>query len=215
MYGDFLMMVDAEIGRVLATLDEEGMTEHTLLVFSSDNGPVWYDEDVKRFGHDASGGFRGMKGDAWEAGHRMPFIVRWPGVVDPGSVSDQLIGFPDVLSTMAELTGSPLPEGSRTDSYSFLPVLKGDQAEDQPVRKVWAMESANGTLVLRSGSWKLINRLGSGGFSKPGLITPGPDDPAGQLYDLAKDPGETTNLYLERSDVVERLTKELGQLTRE
>ena len=79
MYGDFLMMVDAQIGMVLDALDEAGMSENTLLVFSSDNGPVWYDTDVKRLGHDSSGGLRGMKADAWEAGHRMPFIVRWPG----------------------------------------------------------------------------------------------------------------------------------------
>jgi len=212
MYGDFLMMVDAEIGRVLASLDEAGMSDNTLLVFSSDNGPVWYDEDVQRFGHDASGGFRGMKGDAWEAGHRMPFIVRWPGQVKPGSVSDQLVGFPDMLATMAELTGFVLPEGDPGDSYSFLPVLLGDQPENQSVRPVWLMESANGTMVIRSGEWKLIDQLGSGGFSKPGHIEPGPGDPVGQLYDLSKDPGETNNLYDQQPEIVERLKKEMDRV---
>ena len=132
-----------------------------------------------------------------------------------GSDSDQLVGFPDVLATLAELTGTSLPEGSFPDSYSFLPVLLGDQPENQPVRPVWLMESANGTMVIRSGKWKLISRLGSGGFSKPGLIEPGPGDPEGQLYDLVKDPGESSNLYLERPDVVQRLLAELEQLTRE
>jgi len=84
MYGDFAMMVDAMIGRVLAALDDAGMAENTLVIFTSDNGPVWYDKDVERFGHDSAGGLRGMKGDAWEAGHRMPLIVRWPGQVAPG-----------------------------------------------------------------------------------------------------------------------------------
>lgn len=211
MYGDFLMMVDAEISRVLATLEKEGMAENTLLVFSSDNGPVWYDEDVHRFGHDASGGFRGMKGDAWEAGHRMPFIVRWPGQVKAGSESDQLVGFPDVMATLAELTGTELPRDSHPDSYSFLPVLLGSQPDDQPVRPFWLMESANGTMVIRSGEWKLIDQLGSGGFSKPGRIEPGPGDPPGQLYDLSKDPGESNNLFDQKPEIVERLKKEMAR----
>jgi arylsulfatase A len=85
MYGDFATMVDAQIGRVLAALEKAGMMQDTLLVFASDNGPVWHPADVARLGHDAAGGLRGMKGDVWEAGHRMPFIVRWPGRVKAGT----------------------------------------------------------------------------------------------------------------------------------
>ena len=87
MYGDFMQMVDAQIGMVIDAMERTGMSENTLLVFSSDNGPVWYDVDTQRYGHDSSGGLRGMKADAWEAGHRMPFIVRWPGRVKQGSIS--------------------------------------------------------------------------------------------------------------------------------
>ena len=100
MYGDFVSHVDAEVGRVLAALDDAGMSDNTLVIFTSDNGPVWYPADVERFGHNSSGGFRGMKADAWEAGHRMPFIVRWPGKVEPASTSDQLICFTDVMATL-------------------------------------------------------------------------------------------------------------------
>lgn len=102
-YGDFAMMVDAQIGRVLAALDAAGMNDETLVIVTSDNGPVWYPADVKRFGHDSAGGLRGMKSDAWEAGHRMPFVVRWPGRVKPGSQSQQTICFTDLLTTFADL----------------------------------------------------------------------------------------------------------------
>jgi len=212
MYGDFLMMVDTQISMVLDALDKAGMSENTLLVFTSDNGPVWYDADVKRFGHDSSGGLRGMKADAWEAGHRMPFIVRWPGRVEKGSRSDQVICFTDMLATLAEVTGADLPDDAGPDSYSFLPVLKGIQPEDQPVRPPLVLSSGNGAMLIRSGDWKLINQLGSGGVSRPNRIKPGPGDPEGQLYNLADDPGETDNLYSERPDIVARLKSEINQI---
>ncbi len=212
MYGDFLMMVDAQIGMVLDALNETGMSENTLLVFSSDNGPVWYDVDTKRFGHDSSGGLRGMKADAWEAGHRMPFIVRWPGRVKEGSVSDQTICFTDLLATFAEITNTDLPENAGPDSYSFLSVLRGEHSNDKAIRPPVVMQSGNGTMLIRSGDWKLINQLGSGGFSKPDHIEPGPGDPAGQLYNLALDRGETNNVYLKHSEIVARLTSEMKQI---
>ena len=105
MYGDFAEMVDAMVGRVLSTLDEAQMSEETLLILTSDNGPVWYDADVERLGHDSAGGLRGMKADAWEAGHRMPFLVRWPGKVAPGSTSNQTVCFTDLMATLATITG--------------------------------------------------------------------------------------------------------------
>ena len=112
MYGDFVMMVDAMMARVLTALDQHGMRDNTLLIFTSDNGPVWYDEDVSRLGHDSSGGLRGMKADAWENGHRMPFIMRWPGHIAPGSVNDQLICFTDLMATFADMLDVQLPDGA-------------------------------------------------------------------------------------------------------
>ena len=108
MYGDFLVMVDAMIGRVLKSIDDHGMADNTLLIFTSDNGPVWFESDVERFGHDASGGLRGMKADAWECGHRMPFLVRWPGKVKAASVTDQTICFTDLLATFASIVDAEL-----------------------------------------------------------------------------------------------------------
>ncbi len=209
MYGDFATMVDAMIGRVLTRLDELGMSEDTLVIFSSDNGPVWYDQDVERFGHDSSGGLRGMKADAWEGGHRMPFIVRWPGKVQPASQCDDMISFCDLLATFAALTEGELPADAGPDRFSFLPALLGTQEQDSNVRPHLALRSGNGLMTIRSGDWKLIAGLGSGGFSTPKRVQPGPGDPAGQLYNLAKDPGEAMNLYDQEPKIVQRLSEQL------
>ncbi|MDP7017500.1 MAG: sulfatase-like hydrolase/transferase, partial [Pirellulaceae bacterium] len=213
MYGDFLMMVDAQIGRVLASLRQAGMERNTLLVFTSDNGPVWFEADVERLKHDSVGGLRGMKSDAWEGGHRMPFIVRWPERVKAGGQSKQLVCFTDLLATFAEVWGVKLAPAAGPDSFSFLPALTGQEATT-PARAQFVMRagSVRSMMTIRSGDWKLITGLGSGGFSKPNRIKPGPDDPAGQLYNLAADLGETTNLYKKHPDVVARLTAELRKI---
>ena len=217
MYGDFTTMVDSMIGRVLQALDEttfagNKMADNALVVFTSDNGPVWYDEDVKRFGHDSSGGLRGMKGDAWENGHRMPFIVRWPGRVEAGAVSRQTICFTDLMATFAAIVGSKLPEGAGPDSVDFLPVLQGQQKESEPIRTSLVIPSSGGLMTIRSGPWKLIAGLGSGGFSQPRRVKPAAGDPPGQLYNLAEDLAETKNLYLKHPDIVRRLTRELARI---
>jgi len=213
LYGDFALMVDAMIGRVLAALDDANLTGETLVIFTSDNGPVWYDGDIERFGHDSAGGLRGMKADAWEAGHRMPFIVRWPGKVQSDSTSEQTICFTDLLATFASMLGVDLPREAGPDSFDFLPVLLGEQPDDSPVRRSLVMASGNGTMTIRVGRWKLITGLGSGGFSQPRRIEPVPDGPTGQLYDLQRDPAEQTNLFLEKPGTVEFLRRELERVT--
>ena len=145
------MMVDAMIGRVLKALDDAKLADNTLVIFTSDNGPVWYPEDVKRTGHDSVGGWRGMKSSNWEGGHRMPFIVRWPGKVKAGSTSAQLICFTDIMATLADVTGAKLPDDAGPDSFSFLPSLLGTQPEDKPVRESLVIGKS-----IRSGPWKWI-----------------------------------------------------------
>ena len=150
-----------------------------------------------------------MKADAWEAGHRMPFIVRWPGTVRAGSACDQTLSFTDVLATMADVVGKELPAGGGPDSFSFLSALKGGTFQRAPI----VMQSgSSGLMTIRSGRWKLIEGLGSGGFSQPSRITPGPGDPAGQLYDLAADLAETTNRFANEPGVVERLRAEMRRI---
>jgi len=211
MYGDFVMMVDAQIGRLLAALDTSGLAEETLVVFTSDNGPTWYEDDVARLGHASAGGLRGMKSDAWEGGHRMPFIVRWPGRVKAGTVSAQTICFTDLLATFADICGTKLPDDAGPDSFSFLPVLKGVHPADKPIRAPIVMQagSAASMMLIRSGDWKLINGLGSGGFTKPSSIKPAPGEPAVQLYNLRTDPAETTNLAAAHPDKVKELLSAL------
>ena len=109
MYGDFVLQVDAAVGQVMSALKAAGMADDTLLLFSSDNGPVWYEKDIKRFEHDAVGGLRGMKFALWEGGHRMPFVVRWPGRVAAASTCHQTIVFSDLLKTLADMAEQELP----------------------------------------------------------------------------------------------------------
>jgi arylsulfatase A-like enzyme len=214
LYGDFMAMVDAQIGRVLAALDEAGMTKETLVVFTSDNGPVWYEADVERFGHSATAGFRGMKSDAWEGGHRMPLIVRWPGRIKSNSHSDQLVCFTDFLATFASILGVDLPTSAGEDSFSLLPALTGKPAVGRSTRQQFVMRAGSrpSMMTIRRGDWKLITQLGSGGFSKPQFIEATVEGPAGQLYNLAEDPGEQSNRYLQHPELVAQLAAELKHI---
>lgn len=212
LYGDFTVMVDAMVGRILKALDESDMTDDTLVIFSSDNGPTWYDKDVAKFQHDSAGDWRGMKADAWEAGHRVPFIARWPGKIPANSVSNQLICFTDMLATFAAIVGEELPKEAGPDSFNMLPAMLDETSNSKPIRPLFAMGSGSGLMTIRVGDWKLIDGLGSGGFSKPSRIKPQPGDPSGQLYNLADDPGETRNLYQQNSEKVRSLTATLQRI---
>lgn len=212
MYGDFSAMVDHEVGRVLKELEKSKLADDTLVIFSSDNGPTWYEKDVKKFGHASVGPLRGMKADAWEGGHRVPFIVRWPGNVKPGATSRQMICFTDVMATFAGIVGAELPKGAGPDSFDFSQVLLGEQSDDQPVRKSIVIRAGGPLMTVRIGDWKLINGLGSSGFSKPKKIPFEKGGPRGQLYNLADDLGEQNNLYLKRPDKVAELLAELKRI---
>lgn len=205
-------MVDAHVGRVLSALEDADMTKDTLVIFTSDNGPTWYEADRAKYGHDSAGPLRGMKGDAWEGGHRMPFIASWPGRIQAASTSVQTICFTDLLATFADITTAELPENAGPDSFSFYPVLVGEHAEDDPIRGPIVM-AANNTMLIRSGDWKLIDSLRSGGFSPKAA-----DDSSGakgQLYNLKDDPGERNNLWLRYPERVAELSEQLAQIKRE
>jgi arylsulfatase A-like enzyme len=210
LYGDFVMQTDATIGTVVNKLDELGLGGNTLVVFTSDNGPMWYPNDIVRFGHAAAGALRGMKGDAWEAGHRMPFAVRWPGHIAAGGSSKATLCFTDVMATLAELLQIELPSTAAEDSFSFLPSLLGQSAKG-PVREATVYQSIDGVFAIRRGPWKLITALGSGGFSEPETETPQPGGPSGQLYNLDTDLTEQKNLFLDHPDEVAALGSLLDQ----
>ena len=191
MWGDFVMQVDATVGKLMKTLDATGLTDDTLIIFSSDNGPVWYDENTQHFGHSSAGPLRGRKGTLWEGAHRVPFIMRWPGTIEAGSTNGHLISFADLFATFAEMIGlDSVPDGAAEDSVSFLASLKGEKLAERPPI-VHAINS------IRSGDWKLMTpREGRRGSE-------------GELYNLKEDLSETENLYTERSGQVEKLSQQL------
>jgi arylsulfatase A len=212
MYGDWVEQVDDVVGRVLDALDRAALAENTLVMFTSDNGPVWYPEDVKKFGHLAAGSLRGMKADAWEGGHRMPFLVRWPGKVKAGSVSSETICFTDMLKTFAAISGAQLPSGAGEDSYNLLPVLL-DEKYTSPLREVTVLGAHQKKLSLRQGDWMFIPFLGGGGFSKPSKVKPMTGEIEGQLYNLAEDIGETRNVIAEHPERMKAMRSLLEKIT--
>ncbi len=201
-YGDFTMQVDSTVGRVLDALDSAGLAENTLIIFTTDNGcsPQADFPTLEAAGHHPSYIYRGHKADIFEGGHRVPFLVRWPGKVKPGTKSDQIIGQFDLIATAAEIVGGKIPDGAGEDSISFLPALLGNE---ETIRTSIISQSINGSFAIRDGNWKLALCPGSGGWSNP---RPGRTDfsamPPVQLFDLSADPGEENNLATEHPDRV-------------
>ena len=211
-YGDFVLQVDWTVGEILKILKKHHLEERTLIIFTSDNGcsPEADFEDLARFGHDPSGGYRGAKADIFEGGHRIPFVVRWPGRIQPGSSSDQTICLTDLMATVTALMGDTLPADGGVDSYNLLPILL--HQEERPLREATVHHSVNGSFAIRRGDWKLILCPGSGGWSQP--IPGSPDEanlPPYQLYNLADDPGETNNLCPDEPEIAEELEQLLEE----
>jgi arylsulfatase A len=221
-HGDFIHQFDATVGRLLDTLEELGVAENTLVIVTSDNGPELptVKEMRKTHDHDGARPWRGVKRDNWEGGHRVPLLVRWPGVVKPGRKTAQTVSLTDLMATVAEITGSKLPGGAAEDSVSLWPVLTSRQPENEALRPYTLQESIRG-FSIRSGPWKYLDHRGSGGnnydtdghWGANDLALPqsGPDAP-GQLYHLEHDPGERDNLYFKHPEVVERLKRELVRM---
>jgi arylsulfatase A-like enzyme len=205
LYADFVMETDAIVGRVLQALEDSGQAENTLVMFTSDNGCAPYIgvDELEEKGHYASGPLRGYKSDTWEGGHRVPFIIRWPGIVKPKTTNDQLIHQADILATLADVLDVSLPEGSGADSFSMMPLLKGYNG---PIRMNAVSCSGPGLPSFRAGDWKLIPGAGSGGWSRGG-----DEDPI-QLYNLADDLGETNNLATTYPEKVKAMQDQFEEL---
>jgi arylsulfatase A-like enzyme len=197
-------LVDWVVGEILEALDRWDLTDDTLLIVTSDNGARPADVDGNTYGHKSCGDLRGFKADIWDGGHREPFIVRWPRRIKAGAVSDETICLADLLATCAAIVGVELPDNVGEDSYNILPVLLGEPL-DGALREATVHHSYEGMFSIRQREWKLILGLGSGGFSEPRHIAPRPNEPTGQLYDMKDDIAETTNLWAERPEIVERL----------
>jgi arylsulfatase A-like enzyme len=206
-YGDFMLQVDHTVGQILNSLEEHQIAENTLVIFTSDNGcsPQANYSELARYGHNPSFHFRGHKADIYEGGHRVPFLVRWPGKIKAGTENHQVVCLTDLLATAAEITGSETGPATGVDSYSLLPALLGES--EQPLREATVHHSVNGSFAIRKGPWKLILCPGSGGWSDPKPNSPGIEElPPYQLYNLEQDIGETENLAEEYPEVVEELS---------
>ena len=196
------------MGRVLQALKDGGFAENTLVIFSADNGPEHYAYDrIRNFQHRSMGPLRGLKRDIWEGGHRVPFVIRWPGVVPAGKVNDGILSQIDVFATIATVVGADIPAGSGEDSYSQLTLIKGDSpsARDTVVHNT----NADG-YALRHGDWVLI-------AAKTGAVSKVPEwfDQAngytrntqpGELYNLRNDLAQKHNLYAAQPDKVRELS---------
>jgi len=198
--GDLILETDWALGQVMEALKNAGVADNTLLIFTSDNGHCAYTglEPFQKAGHRVSGPFRGYKMDAWDGGHHLPFVARWPGVIKPGSQCAQLTSHNDIMATCAEITGAKIPDNAGEDSFSLLPLLKG---ENRPIREAVVTHSAGGTFAIQRGEWKLI--VGQGpGSKRPGDTGVEP----GQLYNMTSDIGERKNLYAQHPEIVAELT---------
>jgi arylsulfatase A len=211
-YGDFVMETDDAVGRILKSLDDNGLTENTVIIFTSDNGcsPSADYPALLAKGHNPSGKLRGHKADIYDGGHRVPFLVRWPAKIKAGQTTAQLTCLTDFTATAAEITGAAIPENAAEDSFSFLPTLLGETRKT--TRKSVIHHSIQGIFAIREGKWKLALCPGSGGWSAPRPGNEPKDAPPVQLFDMEADLGEQNNLAAQHPEIVASLTKKLETL---
>lgn len=202
--GDAITQFDWSVGEIMRTLDELGIADNTLVILTSDNGPVLddgYDDQAEELlnGHSPTGPYRGNKYSAFEGGTMVPAIVRWPKGVAGGQESDVLMSHIDWMASLGSLIGARLPEGAAPDSRQRLGNLLGTDITDTP----WVVELAsNHTLGVRTKDWKYIEPNDG-----PAMIQWGPkietgNNPMPQLYDMSSTKGETENVALIHPQVV-------------
>lgn len=207
-YGDFVLMVDDMVGKVMKALKDAGVDDNTILVFSTDNGcsPQAKFDELQEKGHYPSYIYRGHKADLFDGGHRIPCVVRWPAKIKPHTVN-QTVCLTDFFATFATIADYQLKDSEGEDSYNILPLLLNEK-EGDVIREATVHHSINGDFTIRKGEWKLLLSPSSGGWSFP---KPGTDDeviktlPLIQLYNMKTDPAEKNNVYAEHPEVVQEL----------
>ncbi|WP_158965990.1 arylsulfatase [Paraglaciecola sp. L3A3] len=206
LHADFVMETDNSVERILKALDDAKLTDNTLVIFTTDNGtsPGAKIPQLLAADHNPSADLRGHKADIWEGGHRVPYVVRWPGNIKPGTSHDNTVVHNSLLATSADILNVTLPNNAAVDSFSILPALKGSSEKTHPV-SIFA--SISGHLAIRVGDWKLATCKGSCGWSKDG-----DDLTEMQLYNMKTDRAETNNLYNEKPEIVAQLKKQLEQV---
>lgn len=213
-YGDFVAQSDHHLGEVLKALDDQEFSKNTIVIFTADNGPEKYAYDrMRNFQHYSSGPLRGGKRDIYEGGHRVPFVVRWPGTIEAGSISNGLISQIDIMATLAEIVGYSLPPECADDSHNQIALLKGGES----ARRSLVHNTRKDHYAVRSSNWLLVDApsgyvtkvpkwfADDKGFSKNSL--------PGALFDLNKDIGQRENLFETKPEVVAEL-RQLLKTTR-
>jgi arylsulfatase A-like enzyme len=230
-YGDFVQQLDACVGRVLEALKASGQADNTLVIFTSDNGGLLIG-DALAIGHRANGALLGQKTDAWEGGHRIPFIARWPGRIPEGKRSDALLCLTDVMATLAGAAEVKIPEGSAPDSLNQMTVLL--DPEHATAVRTEALAQGTGGYALRQGDWVYLPKQGSCGMTvqyptavpwgqpyfKMGLTnsdvtaqgTVKLDAPCAQLYNLRDNLLQTANRFNQEPDIGQRMAARLNEL---
>jgi len=218
LYGDWIHELDRSVGRILNALDQQGVAQETLVIFSSDNGGVFRPENTTSLqtqacqaGLRVNGSLRGGKHSIWEGGFKVPFVVRWPGHVPAGTTCSEMISLADLLATTAAIVGQPLPAADQAaeDSHSFLPAMLGESGAP-PARDHLIVHSADGVFALRQGPWKWIEGVPADGI-KPGVRKARAGEFKAQLFNLQDDPAETRDVSGEHPDVAKELAALLAR----
>ena len=207
-YADFLLQTDNAVGEMMRALKESNQSENTMVIFTCDNGtsPKANFPQLDAAGIRLNENWRGWKADAYEGGHRVSFVVRWPGRIKAGSTSSQTITLADIMATCAEVVGHKLSPETAEDSVSLLGALRGKNST-APLHEAVVHHSVSGHFAIRKGKWKLLLCRGSGGWSPPREAAAAKQKlPPVQLYNLQEDPKETTNLQADRPELVSELT---------
>ena len=215
-YADFLVETDWAVSEIMKALKDTDQADNTVVFFTCDNGtsPKANFPQLDAAGVHLNVNWRGWKADAYEGGHRVPFIVRWPGQVKPGTRSTQTITLTDIMATCAGILGAELPANAAEDSVSLLPVLRGKKME-KPLHDVVIHHSGSGHFAIRKAQWKLLLCRGSGGWSPPRETEAAKKKlPMLQLYDLANDPKESKNLHAQYPNKVKELVSDLAKAFR-
>ncbi len=213
LYADLVAETDWVVGQIIEQVIESGIDDNTMIIYTSDNGFAPYVKIPKMLeaGYKPNGDWRGAKATIYEGGHRVPFLVRWPGQVKANTTSDVTLCTTDFLATFADVLGATdkIPANAAEDSFSFLPAMKG---KTDPIRPFTIHHSISGAFAIRKGDWKLILNKGAGGGWSSGPKTPAKFV---QLYNLKDDPGETKNLEDANPDKVKELIADLGKAMRD
>lgn len=207
-YGDFIFQIDDVVDQINEKLKELNIDKNTMVIFSSDNGSPWGEEDILYYAHNSNYGRRGQKGDIWDGGHHVPLFITWPEYIKKPAVYSHDISLIDLLATFSDLTREPIIEGFGEDSFSFMSVLNGDM--EKPTRNHIIYMSSQNKLAIKVGDYKYIDCIGSGGHITKGLSSV-KNGVTGQLYNVSIDSLELNNLILlekEKAKEVSDLLKE-------